>query len=87
MRSAASLFTLTSPEDVALRRLVKRMYYDERKSTSEIARLLKEPESVIWSTLARISNPPNVVLRVAADCRAYIADKHLGGLVRRRRKS
>lgn len=78
---------MASPEDVALRRLVKRMYYDERKSTSEIARLLQEPEAVIWSTLARISNPPNVVLRVAADCRAYVSNKPLRSLMRRRRKS
>jgi hypothetical protein len=87
MQFAASLFTLTSPETVALRRLVKRMYYDERKSTSEIARLLKEPESLVWSTLARISNPPNVILRVVSDCRAYVSDKPLRSLMRRRRKS
>ena len=40
-----------TPKQIALREIACRLYYQERKSTAEVARLLDEPESTIWNIL------------------------------------
>jgi len=49
-----SLVALT-PAQTALCETACRLYYAERKSTAEVARLLREPEHVVWNLLAHCS--------------------------------
>lgn len=45
-----------TPKQIALRETACRLYYQERKSTAEVARLLDEPESTIWNVLTHCTN-------------------------------
>lgn len=45
-----------TPKQIALRETACRLYYQERKSTAEVARLLNEPESTIWNVLTHCTD-------------------------------
>ncbi len=45
-----------TPKQIALREIACRLYYQERKSTAEVARLLSEPEYTIWNVLTHCTN-------------------------------
>lgn len=45
-----------TPKQIALREIACRLYYQERKSTAEVARLLDEPESTIWNILTHCTD-------------------------------